>query len=950
MKPMNSKTLDGILDKLARIGAKKVQKNKTMLSSINLQDDMIKIAAKQVVLDPIEKKLRTGYIHPVSTQFTHLPPKAKDVKKKPGSPSSAMSKYPSGSETTTPYVGEQHGGDQVPAASTLAHKKIASTADYYDIRDQVRKDIPDASDDELHVETMKRWDVYKNEQGELKRQIKEKEQQKAKDLAEERGISLEEANAILDNEYISKIIDEMKEKREYEEGLEGHASLNPKGMRVFASAKIKEVINDLKTEGIGYIEVKDVVMRLSQKGVQSGFNIQEMCQTLCNEGITLMRFAAEQLVETDAPVPPQPEEYGEALTVGTQIEMEHKDTIDAMRNQLEQGNDLPDEKIAEMIATDHLKENPAYYDPLMGKGAEDLGRGQGGPGRGGEPKTDEERAETHGVPVEDLPPRGTGRGMPGKGLQQGFRGGSDEHGFEITAKSVSEIKDDLESARKSRSYAIERMQEKGLEKNEKERYQKTKKKWEKTIDRLDRELGRAMKKERKDERDLEKAKKEEDAMTGEQAGERAVGEDKVASLQKKGFEQEDRVELVNTTDPYTKLQPGDQGTVQSVDDSGTVHVVWDSGENLGMVPEAGDEIKLVDEGIVQGKVEGTVVTAQEPLADPTFELEKFLSPAEYQEVQRVIDLRQKAWGDISNREERNIQEGLEPYANIDYSEVEVLNTKIKEYQELSKSRELGNELPATPEQEAPMAPAPSEEEFPEAEEFSKGKSPAMPGAPEEGVLTKRPEELPMFASRKKGMTRKAVTSQDFPDICKNCKSLVVPAGYNELTFLDHKVKPYCSVSDSSQNIGFRWAYCRDCRGYDAIVKEVSQATETPTESYSEVAKDKGQQSILDKKASKDGYEDSPNNKKELLGETAEQAKERGMKICPKCVEAGYFVPAGEFNQVHDWHSLWNIAFTDVAHDPKGVCMPRSLAMQSQPEGGPNQFDTEKNRIVTEEKK
>ena len=46
----------------------------------------------------------------------------------------------------------------------------------------------------------------------------------------------------------------------------------------------------------------------------------------------------------------------------------------------------------------------------------------------------------------------------------------------------------------------------------------------------------------------------------------------------------DRVELIHTSDPYTSLKPGDQGTVQMVDDAGTVHVKWDSGSTLGLIP------------------------------------------------------------------------------------------------------------------------------------------------------------------------------------------------------------------------------------------------------------------------------------------------------------------------------------------------------------------------------
>ena len=45
-----------------------------------------------------------------------------------------------------------------------------------------------------------------------------------------------------------------------------------------------------------------------------------------------------------------------------------------------------------------------------------------------------------------------------------------------------------------------------------------------------------------------------------------------------------RVELVYTSDPYTKLQPGTKGTVSFVDAMGTVFIDWDNGSGLGIVP------------------------------------------------------------------------------------------------------------------------------------------------------------------------------------------------------------------------------------------------------------------------------------------------------------------------------------------------------------------------------
>lgn len=43
-----------------------------------------------------------------------------------------------------------------------------------------------------------------------------------------------------------------------------------------------------------------------------------------------------------------------------------------------------------------------------------------------------------------------------------------------------------------------------------------------------------------------------------------------------------RVELVRMNDDYTKLRPGDKGTVRYVDDAGTIFVRWDCGSGLGV--------------------------------------------------------------------------------------------------------------------------------------------------------------------------------------------------------------------------------------------------------------------------------------------------------------------------------------------------------------------------------
>lgn len=57
-----------------------------------------------------------------------------------------------------------------------------------------------------------------------------------------------------------------------------------------------------------------------------------------------------------------------------------------------------------------------------------------------------------------------------------------------------------------------------------------------------------------------------------------------------------RVALVSMgDDPYSRLEPGDRGTVNHVDDTGTVFVNWDCGSGLGMVYGV-DQIRALEGG------------------------------------------------------------------------------------------------------------------------------------------------------------------------------------------------------------------------------------------------------------------------------------------------------------------------------------------------------------------
>ena len=61
-----------------------------------------------------------------------------------------------------------------------------------------------------------------------------------------------------------------------------------------------------------------------------------------------------------------------------------------------------------------------------------------------------------------------------------------------------------------------------------------------------------------------------------------ISEERLAAL-KRECPAGTRISLVRMDDPYTKLMPGDLGTVTGIDDTGTVFVSWDKGSSLGLV-------------------------------------------------------------------------------------------------------------------------------------------------------------------------------------------------------------------------------------------------------------------------------------------------------------------------------------------------------------------------------
>ena len=55
-----------------------------------------------------------------------------------------------------------------------------------------------------------------------------------------------------------------------------------------------------------------------------------------------------------------------------------------------------------------------------------------------------------------------------------------------------------------------------------------------------------------------------------------------------------RIQLIGMDDPYAPVPSGTKGTVTLVDDAGTVHMKWDNGRTLGLIPNVDDFCKLTD--------------------------------------------------------------------------------------------------------------------------------------------------------------------------------------------------------------------------------------------------------------------------------------------------------------------------------------------------------------------
>ena len=55
-----------------------------------------------------------------------------------------------------------------------------------------------------------------------------------------------------------------------------------------------------------------------------------------------------------------------------------------------------------------------------------------------------------------------------------------------------------------------------------------------------------------------------------------------------------RIELIYMNDPYSPVPDGTKGTVELVDDMGQIHMKWDNGRTLAIVPQE-DSFRKIEE-------------------------------------------------------------------------------------------------------------------------------------------------------------------------------------------------------------------------------------------------------------------------------------------------------------------------------------------------------------------
>lgn len=112
-----------------------------------------------------------------------------------------------------------------------------------------------------------------------------------------------------------------------------------------------------------------------------------------------------------------------------------------------------------------------------------------------------------------------------------------------------------------------------------------------------------------------------------------MGRKEVEALRKK-YPKGTRVELVSLEDPYSRLPEGTRGTVDAVDDIGTIHVRWDNGSGLGIVPGV-DTVRKVAE--ISGSLKEQILQVRDTGLVNMFDVKGVREVAEALDLDELVE-------------------------------------------------------------------------------------------------------------------------------------------------------------------------------------------------------------------------------------------------------------------------------------------------------------------------
>ena len=121
---------------------------------------------------------------------------------------------------------------------------------------------------------------------------------------------------------------------------------------------------------------------------------------------------------------------------------------------------------------------------------------------------------------------------------------------------------------------------------------------------------------------------------------------KEVEVLRKRYPKGTRVELVSLEDPYARIPEGTKGTVDAVDDIGTIHVRWDNGSRLGAVPGV-DTIRKVNE--IGGLLKEQILQVRDTGLVNMFDIKgvrQIAEAMEFTELVRYLDEDRKGYAEF----------------------------------------------------------------------------------------------------------------------------------------------------------------------------------------------------------------------------------------------------------------------------------------------------------------